>query len=225
MSKGIAKTGAGYGLKVEDLQKLIDVLRAQHYDVIGPTVRDRAIVYERIEKTGDLPRGWGDEQDGGTYRLKRRNDAALFGYACGPQSWKKFLLQPTLRLLQAEREGREVGVLTAECAAPKLALLGMRSCELRAMAIQDKVLTGGLYRDTFYAQRRKNALIVAVNCGAPGGTCFCASMQTGPRCATGYDLALTEILDGANHRFLVEAGSASGAGPSGGRCRGRPHNP
>jgi sulfhydrogenase subunit beta (sulfur reductase) len=50
-----------------------------------------------------------------------------------------------------------------------------------------------------------------VNCGEAGGTCFCVSMNAGPKAREGYDLALTELLaDGAN-RFLVEIGSPAGA--------------
>jgi sulfhydrogenase subunit beta (sulfur reductase) len=49
-----------------------------------------------------------------------------------------------------------------------------------------------------------------VNCGEAGGTCFCVSMDTGPKARAGFDLALTELLDGDDHRFLVEVGSAAG---------------
>ncbi|MDO9497602.1 MAG: 4Fe-4S dicluster domain-containing protein, partial [Nocardioides sp.] len=70
-------------------------------------------------------------------------------------------------------------------------------------------------RDDAYAARREGAFVVAVTCGDPGGTCFCASMGTGPRPREGlgapFDLALTELLDGAGHRFLVEVGSDRGA--------------
>ena len=52
--------------------------------------------------------------------------------------------------------------------------------------------------------------MVAVNCFEPGGTCFCVSMGTGPKAESGYDLALTEILDG-RHRLLVEPGTERGA--------------
>ena len=68
--------------------------RARLSRCIGPTVRDDAIVYDEIEAIDDLPRGWTDEQDGGHYRLKRRDDDALFGYAVGPHSWKRFLHPP-----------------------------------------------------------------------------------------------------------------------------------
>jgi ferredoxin len=52
--------------------------------------------------------------------------------------------------------------------------------------------------------------IVAVNCHEPGGTCFCVSMGTGPAAQEGYDLVLSEILDGG-HRLLAEAGTPRGA--------------
>ena len=38
--------------------------------------------------------------------------------------------------------------------------------------------------------------VIAVNCGQAGNTCFCVSMETGPRAKAGYDLALTELLEG-----------------------------
>lgn len=94
---------------------------------------------------------------------------------------------------------------------PKFAFLGVRSCELHAMAIQDNVFLGSAYQDKTYAQHRKNLLIIAVNCGQAGGTCFCASMNTGPKVTSDFDLSLTEIMDEKEHRFLVETGSSLGA--------------
>jgi ferredoxin len=35
-------------------------------------------------------------------------------------------------------------------------------------------------------------------------------MHAGPKATTGYDLALTELIDGPEHRFLVEVGSDDG---------------
>ena len=65
--------------------------------------------------------------------------------------------------------------------APKWAFLGVRSCELHAIGIQDRVFLQGPYVDPHYASRRANVFIIAVNCGQAGGTCFCASMHTGPQ--------------------------------------------
>ena len=52
---------------------------------------------------------------------------------------------------------------------------------------------------------------MAVNCGQAGGTCFCASMGSGPKVTGGFDLSLTEIVQPDGHRFLVEVGSDRGA--------------
>ena len=91
-----------------------------------------------------------------------------------------------------------------------MAFIGVRACELHAIAIQDKVFVDGAYSDPDYQARREAALFVAVNCGSAGGTCFCTSMGTGPRAESGFDLSLTELLDDG-HGFLVEIGSARGA--------------
>jgi ferredoxin len=194
-----------------ELETLVGVLHERGYLVVGPTVRDGAIVYDELESADELPVGWTDRQDGGTYRLERREDEARFGYAVGPHSWKRFLFPPRIRLWQARRS--DSGELVVEEDAPDarpLALVGVRSCDLHAIAIQDRVFVGGQVVERDYAARREGAFVVAANCFEPGGTCFCVSMGTGPRAESGYDLALTEILEG-EHRLLVEVGSVRGA--------------
>jgi ferredoxin len=193
-----------------DLDDLVDALRSRGFTVLGPTRRDGAIVYEELDSAADLPIGWTDVQQAGSYRLERRADEARFGYAVGPHSWKQFLFPPRVRLWRARRANGGVEIEETPPDEGPFAFFGMRSCELHAMAIQDRVFIGGAYVDGDYAARRDDAFVVAVNCFEPGGTCFCVSMGTGPKAEAGYDLALTEILDG-DHRFLVEVGSDRGA--------------
>ena len=190
----------------DGLRILITALMGRGYQVLGPTVRDGAIVYDAIAGLDDLPRGWTDRQEAGRYRLEKRGDDALFGYAVGPQSWKRFLHPPIERLWQIRRDGTAASDVVP---APKFAFLGVRACELAAIAIQDKVFLGGAYRDTAYQRRRSDNFIIALNCGEAGGTCFCVSMETGPKVQGGFDLALTELL-GDRHEFLVESGSDLG---------------
>jgi sulfhydrogenase subunit beta (sulfur reductase) len=193
------------------LEALVVALRERGFRVLGPTVRDGAIVYEDLDSAAELPIGWTDSQDGGHYRLERRDDEARFGYAVGPHSWKQFLLPSRLKLWQARQNG-DGGLEVEEEPLDEtpLAFLGVRSCELHAIATQDRVFMGGKFVDRDYAARRDGTFLVAVNCFEPGGTCFCVSMGTGPKAERGYDLALTEILDG-EHRLLAEAGSERGA--------------
>jgi len=195
----------------EALDALVGALRTRGFRVLGPVVRDGAIVYDDLGSAAELPIGWTDRQDGGTYRLERRADEARFGFAVGPHSWKRFLFPPHVRLWRARRDGGGTQAVEEEpLDETPLAFLGVRSCELHAIEIQDRVFIGGKYIDRDYAARRGDAFLVAVNCFEPGGTCFCVSMGTGPKVRSGYDLALTELLDGG-HRFLVEAGSERGA--------------
>jgi ferredoxin len=198
-------------IRPDALDAIFAALRARGYRVLGPTVADGAIVYAELDGADELPVGWTDRQDGGAYRLERREDDARFGYAVGPHSWKQFLFPPHLRLWRARRNSDAGFVLEEDPVDDTpLAFVGVRSCELHAIAIQDRVFIGGRVVDRDYVARREGAFIVAVNCFEPGGTCFCVSMGTGPRAEAGYDLALTEILEG-EHRLLVEAGSERGA--------------
>ena len=194
------------------LDELLGALRRRGFTPIGPTVRQGAIVYEELESASDLPAGWTDVQDGGTYRLQRRDDDAMFGHNVGPNSWKNHLFPPTLKLWTARRsEDGELEVEEEVAEPPRHAFIGVRSCDLHAIAVQDRTFVDGPWADRDYQARREGAFIVAVNCGQAGGTCFCVSMDTGPRASSGYDLALTELLDDAGHRFLVEVGSERGA--------------
>jgi sulfhydrogenase subunit beta (sulfur reductase) len=198
----------------KDFHQLFTALHGRGYTVIGPTVRDGAIVLDTITQESELPAGWTDVQLGGEYRLERRSDNALFGYVVGPHSWKRYLYQPRVRLFSATRSGKDFTVVTGSDervrTAPKYAFLGVRPCEIAAIAIQDKVFMEGDYVDPGYAALRKAALVVAVNCVQPGGTCFCTSMETGPRASSGYDLALTEVIGSGAHYFIVDVGSPRG---------------
>jgi ferredoxin len=196
---------------VQQLEGLIPALQRRGYQVVGPVVREGAIVYDVVEKLADLPTGWTDEQAPGRYRLQRRNDQALFGYAVGPHSWKKYLHPAEIRLFSAEQQGGTLRILNNQPPPPRRAFLGVRACELAAIAVQDRVLQGDRYRDPIYSSRRESIFIVAVNCTQAASTCFCTSMKTGPQVERGFDLALTELARPEKHEFLVEAGSDAGA--------------
>lgn len=199
-------------LEASRLQKLIDELVRRGYEVIGPTVRDGAIVYDKVGSVEDLPAGWTDEQEPGRYRLKRRQDQALFGYAVGPQSWKKYLHPAEMRLWSAEREDGLFRILNNSEVRPEhpYAFLGVRACELRAIALQDQVLLDESYRDPHYRQRRAGAFTIAMQCTQAATTCFCVSMGAGPGARGGCDLVFTELLGPKGHRFVGNAGSPRG---------------
>jgi sulfhydrogenase subunit beta (sulfur reductase) len=192
----------------KNLEALIRSLSNKGYQVVGPTIDQGAIVYAEITSADDLPHGWTDLQQPGEYRLEKREDDACFGYVVGPHSWKKYLFPPLTTVASADRteDGWQMRTPGDAEEVPRYAFLGVRACELAAMKIQDKVFMGGAYTDPTYSRRRESAFVVAVNCTQAAPTCFCTSMNTGPRCSAGFDVALTEIAEG----FLIQAASTAG---------------
>jgi ferredoxin len=188
---------------------LLDALRVEGFDLVGPTVREGAIVLDAIAGLDDLPRGIGDEQAPGRYRLRERGDEALFGYAASPHSWKRELFPPRVELVQVRRSKEGLAFGEPPRQATRRAFIGARPCEVSAIGVQDRVLRDGPHADADYAARRAGIFVLAVHCGSPAGTCFCASMGTGPRARAGFDLAATELLTPV-HGFVVDVGSEAG---------------
>src|ERR1700755_549282 len=203
-------SGQAVILDAEELPALFVALRGRGYTVVGPTVRDGAIVVAELASAAELPFGWGVETEAGRYRLRERSDTAAFGHSAGPQSWKSVLHPARARLWSADRV---TGTMEAGEAAepPRYALLGVRPCDVRAVGILDQVLTGGQHADPVYRGRRDGAFIIAVECTEPGATCFCTSMGCGPGVEPGFARARRELPDAGSHRFVVRAGTAAGA--------------
>jgi sulfhydrogenase subunit beta (sulfur reductase) len=195
---------------------LLSALRHGAHTLIGPVKTGGAIQWGEIASASDLPSGWADDQGPGRYRLGKRGDAALFGFTVGPDSLKKYFLPPSLAIFSSSRKKDTLeftGIPAAGAPAPpRYAFVGVRACDLAAIAVLDRVLMQGAYADPYYAKLRSSSFIVALNCTAAGHTCFCASMGTGPRCTAGFDIALTEVAGGGRHTFLCEAGTERGAG-------------
>lgn len=197
-------------LERKDLGKLLEVLISSGYRVVGPHVRDGAIVYAEVREVSDLPVGWRDRQEAGTYRLERSEDGRVFDFNLGPHSWKNYLFPAHHRLWTARKEGNGFQVEPAATLEDRpLAFLGVRACELAALEVSDRVFQGGV-ADPTYRDRRAAALVIAVECSTSAPTCFCPSLRTGPEVTRGFDLALRELFSPWGHRFLVEVGSERG---------------
>lgn len=188
------------------LPALLDLLRANGYRVVGPRVSSGAIVYEELQPGSELPQGWVDRQDGGTYRIQQDERAGYFDYAVGPHSLKPFVFPPRETLVQLEKCEQTWKVEYPVVEREPLAVLGVRSCDLHALAIQDRVFLEGPYQDAHYRARRERLFLIVVQCRRAVATCFCHSMGTGPRAESGFDWALTELDD----RFVLEIGSEQG---------------
>lgn len=196
-----------YFLARENFQSLIDVLNSQGYRVHGPQVRDSAIVFDEIDNVAQLPLGVHDQQSPGAYKISRSDTLRYFAWANGPQALKPLLFSPRESLWRAERDAEgKLSFVASLAKADKTAVIGVRSCDLAAMRIQDQVFLEQEYKDNNYQVRRDALFTVAVNCSHPAETCFCASTGDGPTAESGFDLVMTELDEG----FLISAGSAAG---------------
>lgn len=198
-------------LQAADFQKLLDSLLEHGYRVIGPQVRDGAVVYDELLATEQLPCGYTDEQKPGEYRLSRSDSDRYFDYVVGPQNWKRFLYPPRRKLWDADRDGSQWQPSETVDDYTPSAFLGVRACDIAAIRVLDRILLNDTFQDPLYASRRRNSLIVAIDCVKPASTCFCLSMGGGPAPDSGFDLALSELGTAQTHRFFVRSGSSRGA--------------
>ncbi|MCK6556184.1 4Fe-4S dicluster domain-containing protein [Candidatus Binatia bacterium] len=203
---GTGESRAAFLLPKDRVNDLIDLLWARGFRVVGPVVRNGAVVIDEVRAVQDLPVGRRDDQEAGVYRLQEAGGDLLFGVVNGPGSLKGIFYLPREPLIEMRRERGGFAVREVAEETQPVAALGVRPCDLAALEIQDRVFIGGRFRDTHYERRRQGLLSIVVNCTRAAPTCFCSSMGTGPAAPAGCDLALTE-LDG---RLLVDVGSAAG---------------
>lgn len=188
------------------LDNLLLELRSMGYQTIGPRIDDMVVAYAPIEGLADLPRGYSSAQDAGRYRLVNGGHDRYFDLTPGAASWKQYFFPPRSEMFHVQKENGSWAIKPNPPQMEALALIGVRPCELAAIHIQDSVFLRDEWFDPFYRSQRSGAFILTVNCLHPCGTCFCASMGTGPKAESGYDLALTELDD----VFLIEIGSEIG---------------
>ncbi len=204
-------SAAAFYMAPAALQEILDILRRRGYTIIGPKIRTAAVVLDEVATLDDLPSGWRDRQTVGSYVVSRSADSGFFQYTCGPHSWKRYLYPPDKRLFSVSFE--DGGIQLEPTGPPDLsyAFLGMRACDLKALAVLDRVLAEQGCPDPDYQALRRKLFIIAVNCLQAGDTCFCASMGTGPRAEGGYDIVLNEICEPSPYRLIAEPGSRRGA--------------
>ena len=189
-----------------DFPHLLNALKHAGYRTLGPVVRDGAITWDDIAKVDDLPIGWQDQQQPGQYRLEQKQTQRYFDVVHGPESVKRQTFVPQEPLLTIERRQKSFFAHPVLPRRTPTAMLGVRACDLAALNIQDRIFLEDQFPDPYYQVRRESLFLVAVNCTRALETCFCASMNTGPKAKSGFDLVLTEN----NQDFLLEAGSHAG---------------
>lgn len=192
-------------IKKEHLKLIFDILKTS-YRIIGPKVEDNVIVLTEITNFHDIPAGYREQQGRGTYRLGSGKDHQTFSFSVGPDSFKRFM-SPSIRKNFAFKKSKSrISINPPEYREKPTAFIGMRSCDIEALRLLDKVFLEGHVKDAGYDSLRRNSLIIGVNCLYPSDNCFCSSMGTGPEIRDGFDIVVTEL----DNSFLLETGTVRG---------------
>jgi ferredoxin len=86
------------------------------------------------------------------------------------------------------------------------AVFGLKECDLRSIAILDKVFAEDEFKDPLYLARRQKMFIISSDCTELGETCFCGLFEGKGYSEKGFDLNASKIKDG----FIIEVGSRKG---------------
>lgn len=92
-----------------------------------------------------------------------------------------------------------------EAVAP-YAVFGLKQCDLRGMAILDRVFREEEFLDPGYVKRREAMFILSSDCMNPAESCFCSLFDGQVYPTEGFDLNVSKIGDG----FIIQIGSDKG---------------
>lgn len=190
----------------EGLQSLIDALVDRGYQVIGPMVKEGAVVLSTLKEATQLPWGVRDVQSPGRYELEDGDPDRAFAWVNGPSSLKPLLFKQQETLWEASVDGNGVTQFESVVETSRQAVFGMKPCDIRAMRVQDRVFLEGENVDIRYKARRDTLFTLVVNCTRSAPTCFCVAQGGSTRADMGYDVAMTEIDGG----LVLDAGSDAG---------------
>ena len=189
-------------------QSLHQALLDEGYQVIGPQEKQGAIVFDPLDSFDQLPWGLKEEVATGRYSLTHSDsdNPRCFKWNTGPQSIKPWLFKPSQMLWRGTETADGVTFSQVEPEANPLAFIGLRSCDIAALYLQDKHFMHGPFPDPWYTEQRKQLCIIAVNCQRSAQTCFCTSTEDGPEAMYGFDILLDELDEG----YLLSSKSDKG---------------
>ncbi len=173
-----------------DVLKLVDLLRGQGYEVMAPFHgRGRDTFFDRVTDAN--------------------RDAITLHLANPYYPPKRFVLPHIERLLTMRRNNGDLR-LDPTYEEPRLAIFGLRSCDMAGIWHLDRFFLGRDFRDIYYEKRRRNLFLVNLVCTDPerdiGEECFCTCADTGPAARDYFDLQLMDL--GAE--FMAVAGTPAG---------------
>jgi ferredoxin len=165
----------------EKIAPFVDGMKGA-YRVVGPVAKGSKFAFDEIEDPADL-------------RLD---------YDTSILPPKKYLQPQDERMMTFSRTGKPTAELAID--ATPTVIMGIHTCDLHGIRVLDEAFSQG-YPDAYYLERRKQTLLVGVECLKPCDEhAFCKSMGT-LTAGEGHDLHLTDL----GEVYAVDVGSEEGA--------------
>jgi ferredoxin len=124
---------------------------------------------------------------------------------------KRYVLPHIQRLLKIS--AGEKPSIEAVQSSEKVAIFGIRSCDIEGIFHLDRFYLGNTYKDSYYEQLRKNLFLVNMVCTDTqtdiDKDCFCVCADAGPAAKNNFDLQLMDLHDESGD-FLAVAGTPAG---------------
>jgi ferredoxin len=173
-----------------DVLKIVDQLQAKGYEVMAPfTGLGRDTYFDKV-----------------TPENRDRIQIHLPNPYYPP---KRFVLPQIERTMKINTAGGDIKI-EATYDEPKLAIFGIRSCDLAGIYHLDRFYLGRDFTDIYYEKHRKNLFLVNCACTDKNldisDECFCPCADTGPAARDHFDLQIMDLGD----EFMVVAGSEAG---------------
>lgn len=87
-----------------------------------------------------------------------------------------------------------------------IAIVGVKTCDLKGFKVQNHVFLNHDYRDPFYIRNREKNLVISADCTCAIDVCFCLALGVKPYPEDNFDINLSQVDGG----FLVSVGSQKG---------------
>ena len=176
-----------------DVLNVIDQLRGQGFEVLAPFL------------------GRGSDSAFDTVTHANRDQVQL--HVPNPYYPAKRFVFPHMERTMKIHEDKSKNSLSFEPTvdAPKRALFGVRSCDVRGIYHLDRFFLGRDFKDGYHEAKRNNLFIVNFACTDKdldiGKQCFCLCTDSGPAARENFDL---QLMDLGNAEYMAVAGTPAG---------------
>lgn len=166
----------------ENLKKWLDTL-TNKYNLLAPVSENGGVNYKKVKSTDEIK----------------------FNYLNSKTPVKSYFFPQYEKLVSYEVKGKDVEI-KAPVKAEKTVIFGVRPCDSKSLQLLDKVFNNNTYRDSYYCDKRDNAVIIGLGCQKMSQTCFCSSLGLSPTSNLGSDIFLIDLGDSYFVEVLTQKG-------------------